>query len=525
MAQTRLAIVGLDDRSLAPLEGLRYVLAFNGEIYNYVELADRLEVRPTSDTAVLLQGFEIEGRTFLDRCEGFWSLALFDKLWGQVTLARDAMGVRPLYWTRLDGGLVASSTLAPLLERLRPIKPTLNEAALSDWARYQFVLDPRSTFFEGIFRLAPGEILQFDPSAAGERYPERLAFSRVWDQQGDRPLDAQWVREAREVLRCSIASASTGDRAVTSTCSGGLDSSLVTRMAEPSVAYHSNFTDPDCNETQWAKAALEGSPTRLMVVNAREHFDLVARLDGLVEDFDELTVGSVILPLENLFAEVARRYRVVLLGTGGDELFGGYTRYAMAMGECPDDHYRAAFDRLKGETPGERFEELHTKGNPSLFAFDDGKARERLRMALGPAPTYGDLVDFDRRRFLPALLNIDDKIAGRFGLEGRPALLHQAFVRKALELAPEASPNKLALREIARGILPDSVIDRTDKMGFTTPIGTFVDASASRIRETLHDSRFHDLYHLDRVRFTSESKWSRDLFGLVLLDCWLRRYA
>jgi asparagine synthetase B (glutamine-hydrolysing) len=139
------------------------------------------------------------------------------------------------------------------------------------------------------------------------------------------------------------------------------------------------------------------------------------------------------------------------------------------------------------------------------------------------------MMRFDRRYFLQGLLNIDDKMCGRHSLESRPSFLHQELVRHLLKLEPSALFNggelKPVLRRIADGILPRAVIQRTDKMGFTTPVGTFVNSSAHRVREHLMSSPFRDMYRLDHMNFTAENKFSREVFGLLMLDLWLNRYA
>lgn len=523
IGQTRLSVVGLDDRSLAPIENSRYVLAFNGEIYNFLSISRSVTGLPaTSDTQVLLDAWTIMGPKILPMLEGFWSFAVFDKQAQTLTICRDQFGVKPLYYSCLDG-FVASSTLAPLLATLRS-KPELNTGAMSEWARYQIVPSGR-TFFHGVHKLPPGEILTWKVDT-GEITTVQ-AYENIWAAQGDVKPTAKWIDEAREILRDAVDDAATSDIAVTSTCSGGLDSSLVTRLLAPEVAYHGNFQDASCNETTWAQAAVDGIDTRLMVTNCREDFDLVERLDSLVEDFDELAVGSAILPIDDVFGQVTRRFKVCLLGTGGDELFSGYSRYQMSLGVCPQESYRAAFTRLgpiANSSVWQRFESCHVKGDTSLYKFYDPGCRVNF-MEQNVGSGLGAMLRFDRKVFLEALLTIDDRIGGRHGIEGRPALLHQRFVRRTLELDPAELGGKRVLREIARGILPDAVIDRQDKMGFTVPIGPMVNANASRIREALSSSRFRDLYNLRRLSFTAETMYSREVFGLLELDCWLRRYA
>lgn len=515
MAQTRLSVLGLDERSQPPLANDRYVLVFNGEVYNFLDIARRLNVVATNDTQVLLDAWTKIGPSVLPMLEGFWAFAVYDREKREVTLVRDQFGIKPLYYAMQHGALVASSVLQPLLDCL-PEKPSLNYRAMSEWAKYQLSLGC-STFHRGVVKLLPGHTVTYDVYARTLR--EREPYERIWDIRGDVQPDEYWVDSTRDLLRQCVDAAATSDTPITSTCSGGLDSSLVTRILAPEHAYHANFTNPKMNETQWAKAVVEGTETKLMVVNAREDFDLVERVEKIVEDFDELTVGSVILPLEDLFEQVARRYKVILLGTGGDELFGGYVRYQMALGETPQESYKDAFGKLKGGTAWQRFEQTHVKGDPSLYTFyqEPGFPWE--------ASTMENMLRFDREHFLGGLLSIDDKMAGRHGLEGRPPLLHQRFVRRVLELDPKVHRNKVVLRQIARGILPDSVINRTDKNGFTVPIGTFVNANASKIRESLSSSPYRDLYSLRRLSFTVDNEYDRRIFGLVELDAWLRRYG
>jgi asparagine synthase (glutamine-hydrolysing) len=331
-----------------------------------------------------------------------------------------------------------------------------------------------------------------------------------------------------------VLASTIGDTPFTTLCSGGLDSSLITRIARPEVAYHCNYSDPECNETFFAQQAVRGTPTRLFVVNAQESFNLVARLTDIAEDFDELTIGSVILPLDDLLAQVKRRYKVMLTGTGGDELFAGYARYQLALGECYQDSYRALYQRMQGLTAAaDRFEFTHRKGDPSLYRFYQPDVEKTFEAAYEACRAGDDELDtmlrFDRRHFLPGLLNIDDKLAGRHSLESRPSLLHQRLVRHLQGVSSarflQNGDLKPVLREISAGVVPKTITHRKDKMGFTTPIGTFVNRASHLIRERIMDSRFRDHYDLRRVNFTAETKFSREVFGLLMLDLWLNRYA
>jgi asparagine synthase (glutamine-hydrolysing) len=242
----------------------------------------------------------------------------------------------------------------------------------------------------------------------------------------------------------------------------------------------------------------------------------------------------VILPLEDLLGQVRRRYKVLLTGTGGDELFAGYVRYQLAMGECHQESYRALFQKMRNlPALADRFEMTHRKGDTSLYRFYEPSVVDTFKDAFSTPGAEANplqaMLQFDRRYFLSALLNIDDKMCGRHGLEGRPSLLHQDLVRHINKLDTttlmRSGELKPVLRDIASGVLPNDVVHRSDKMGFTTPIGTFVNNSSHLIREQITGSRFSDLYDLRRMNLTAENKFSREVFGLLMLDLWLNRYA
>jgi asparagine synthase (glutamine-hydrolysing) len=536
IGHTRLAIIGLDERSTEPLEDENSVLAFNGEIYNFIEIRDRLEALGdardgANDAGVLLRAWSRWGADILRELTGFWAFAIYDKRSRKLVLARDQFGIKPLYYWQDGRKLCASSMVGTIVEMLG-CSPELNYEALSEYVLYQFTMGDE-TFLRKIRKVLPGHLVEIDlaSGATHSRCYEDIFAPPAEDLQ---TATAEWMEETRARLKRCVLDSTISDTSFTTFCSGGLDSSLITRIAGPEVAYHCNYSDPDCNETFYARQAVEGTPTRLFVVNAQESFDLVEKLQEIVEDFDEPTIGSVILPLDSLLAQVKRRYKVILTGTGGDELFAGYVRYQLALGECYQDSYRGLHDRMKHLTAvEERFELCHRKGDPSFYKFYQPGVQQTFFQSFQQCRRGGGdleaMLSFDRRYFLAGLLNIDDKMCGRHSLESRPSLLHQEFVRHLMKLDCRAfltnGDIKPLLRLIAAGILPRSVIHRTDKMGFTTPIGSFINRNAHRIREQLHDSKFRHLYDIRKMDLTAATKYSREVFGLLLLDLWLNRYA
>ncbi len=537
LGHTRLAILGLGHDNDEPLENDRYVLAYNGEIYNFMKIKARLESNAklpphANDAVVLLEGWRAYGEKILDDMTGFWAFMLFDKLENKLILGRDQIGIKPLYYYKSGDRICVSSMLRTISDTLGG-GLELDYLAMSEYVRYQYTFGDK-TFFKDVKKVLPGHLVEIslDTMEIQTRCYENI-FTSV-NGAGARP-DAAWLKETREIMADCVVDATISDTSFTTFCSGGIDSSLITSIAKPEIAYHCNFSDPDCNETFYAQQVVRDMDTRLFTVNAEEDFELVPKLEALIEDFDELTIGSVILPLEDLLAQVKRRYKVILTGTGGDELFAGYVRFMLARGECRQDSYRALFERvIKLEGAAKRFELCHQKGDMGLYRFYDNRAQRSFEEEFeGILETekneLATMLRFDQRNFLRGLLNIDDKMGGRHSLESRPPFLHQRLLRHLQEAdLGEFLPDgelKMLLRKMAQGYIPDSVIFRKDKMGFTTPIGTFVNKSADRIREKIMDSPFRDHYDLKKARFTAESKFSREVFGLLMLDIWLNRYA
>ncbi len=536
MAHARLAIIGLDERGVEPLENERFVLIYNGEIYNFHDIKRRLDaeghpVTGANDAEVLLQAWTYWGPAVLTRLTGFWSFVVYDKQQGTLTLVRDQFGVKPLYVWQRGTEVCVASLMSAILDTIGE-RPDLDHTAMSEYVRYQFTFGDK-TFFKPIRKVRPGHYCTIDlaTGARSETCYEDILAVRPAEL---RSLTPEWIEETRALLARCVLDSTISDTSYTTFCSGGIDSSLITRLANPEIAYHCNFSDPDCNETFFAQQVVDGTPIRLFTVNAQEEFNLVDRMASIVEDFDEPTIGSVILPLDDLLAQVKRRYKVILTGTGGDEIFAGYVRYQLALGECHQDSYRALFARMrKLDSMADRFELAHTKGDIGLYRFYQPEVQQTFRQAFDACRLEDDdlaaMLRFDRRYFLAGLLNIDDKMCGRHSLESRPSFLHQDLVRHMQHLDParllRSTDLKPVLRDLAAGSLPSSVLLRTDKMGFTTPVGTFVNDSAGFIREQITNSPFRDLYDLKKMNFTAENKFSREVFGLLMLDVWLNRYA
>jgi asparagine synthase (glutamine-hydrolysing) len=344
LAHRRLCIVDLGPTGNQPMrsESGRYVITFNGEVYNFRDLRQELtglahRFRGTSDTEVVLSSFEQWGvEDSLRRFNGMFAAVVWDEADKKGYLFRDRLGVKPLYYQWHDGTLFFSSELTPPFARLRA--RSISRDALALLIRQGYVPAPYS-IYEGIFKLAPGEIAtaSLDDAAAG-RF---TSLSRYWDTQerintilGNRILkmtEADVLEELDSALRHSIRDRMISDVPLGAFLSGGIDSSLiVSYMREVCTSEIRTFTigfeDAAFSEAPYARKVAEHLETihTEVVVTERDALDVVPNLS---EIYSEPFADSSQIPTF-LVSKLARKdVTVVLSGDAGDELFGGYNKY------------------------------------------------------------------------------------------------------------------------------------------------------------------------------------------------------
>lgn len=336
----RLAIIDLSSSGHQPMTSSdgRYVLVFNGELYNYRALRSELEqngvtFHGTSDTEVLLEAIAAWGPTCaLERADAMFALACWDRIGRSLVLARDRFGEKPLYYGWSGGTLLFGSELGALGRYPGP-RAEIDRDALALFLRFGYVPAPRS-IFQGIAKLLPGTWLRVDPGKAGQDL-EPVPFWSAAEAAAEarsRPIQREEAGAAVEdALRRSVASRMVADVPVGAFLSGGLDSSLVvslmqTQSSMPVRTFTIGFHESDYDEAKRAAAIarhLGTNHTELYVTPAEAQ----AVIPKLPRIYDEPFGDSSQIPVA-LVSELARReVTVALSGDGGDELFGGYTRY------------------------------------------------------------------------------------------------------------------------------------------------------------------------------------------------------
>lgn len=486
LAQTRLSIIGLatGHQPMVSADG-SLVLVANGEVYNYLELNDLLRERgrrpqTDSDSETILHAYAELGHAFLAELRGMYAFALHDVRQRRLILARDRLGIKPLFYVELPGRVAFASELKALLALL-PQAPPLDAGALREVLQHQFATGER-TVFQGIRRVLPGEVMTID-------YALRVERRQYWSALDVRPLDTDAAaacdtldRLMDEVMREHMRS----DVPFGLFLSGGVDSAVLAamlhrhgagRIRSYSVGYRGTTMASELDEaaTVAAHFGFEHTPLRLDLPT------LVRRIPHTIWAADELMRDYACLPTSVLAQEAGRELKVVFSGEGGDEVFAGYRRYRPTLAER----------WLKGLLwPGSGG--FRTRGQwqarwarrlmgPELRAAG-GSDREPFLRAWRATPAAWS--DLQRRQYtdlataLPDnLLVKTDRMLMGFGVEGRVPFLDHRLVEFGLSLPDGLKirhrDGKWLLKRWAEPLLPPGHLERP-KRGFYVPVGDWL---------------------------------------------------
>ena len=522
LGHRRLSIIDPTPRGAQPMvwEG-RYWISYNGELYNFPELRADLErdgfrFRTGCDTEVLVAMFARHGHDCLRHLNGIFAFAVWDAERGELFLARDRLGVKPLYYAQENGNLYFASEIKALLPALSP--PSVSHTALADYLTFLWTPDP-DTIFEGIQKLPPGHYATF---AGG-----RLSVHEYWDMSypvEERP-EAEWIEAVREGVQAAVRRQMISDVPLGSFLSGGLDSSAIvaamTGGGEPVTTFTVGFAGEDLShEIVPDDLVFAREIGRTFDVDYNERIleaGVVDLLPKLVWHLDEPVADPAAITTYLICSAAGERLKVILSGMGGDEVFAGYPRYLAAqIGRIADlapmrarAMVRRAIEsrltlgrpgRLRGPRrnlmkalrgldaePLERYLVYSSYyRRPELDRLLTADVRHELaahdplhrhREYLDDAPTsdwLNRLLYVDLKTFLPCLnLTYTDKMSMAASTEVRVPLLDDEVVALSSRI-----PSGLKLRRLTRkyvlkrsleSVLPHDVIWRR-KAGFGAPI-------------------------------------------------------
>ena len=582
LAHRRLSIIDLS-HGQQPIvdEAAGLALIYNGELYNFQSLQAELEAlgvvfQSRCDTEVLLRAWQQWGEASLTRLVGMFAFAVWDMRAQRVYLARDQIGIKPLYYGFTNSGdLVFASELKGLLAH-PGVERKLDPQALEDYLALGYVPDPKS-IYRGIFKLPPGHWLGWragDPEPIPQQYWD-VSFDRTADMTED-----EAAAQLRSLLDGAVAGQMIADVPLGAFLSGGVDSSAVVASMsrasrQPVRTCSIGFDHGDFDETVYARRVAQHLHTQHF--ERKVSADDYALLDTLATVYDEPFSDSSALPTYRLCELARTQVTVALSGDGGDENFAGYRRYRLHAWESslrarwPLSLRKRVFGLLGSIYPKADWapRPLRAKTTLQALARDDVEAyyhsvsitsaamRQRLyssrfkrelqgysalavfRAHAKRAPTDHPLLlaqYLDLKTWLPGdILTKVDRASMAHSLEVRVPLLDHRLVEWASSLPPglklKGGTGKYLLKKALEPDLPHEVLYRT-KMGFSVPLAAWLRGPLSkRVREALRTGAIAECGYfepvvLDRLvqqHMAGRRDHSATLWSLLMLDAFLRR--
>jgi asparagine synthase (glutamine-hydrolysing) len=538
----RLSIIDLAAASAQPMidPELGLAVVFNGCIYNFRELRSELAGKgyrffSQGDTEVILKAYKEWGPRCVERFYGMFAFAIWERDSGRVVLARDRLGVKPLYYAERPGRFRFASTL-PALLAAGDVDTAIDPAALHHYLGWHAVVPAPMTILKGVRKLAPATICTIEPD--GRRREETYWQLEVGPRAVDRALsEAEWREAVRDAMRKAVDRRRVADVPVGVLLSGGLDSSLLVailaRLGQNDLKTFSvgfeTIGDVEGDEFHYSDLIASRFATdhhRIRVDGSRA----IESLPGMVAAMSEPMMSHDAIGFYLLSQEVSKYVKVAQSGQGADEIFGGYHWYPVLMrsNNATEDYARVYFDRDHAEMA-----ELVA---PALMNGDYSRdfVDAYFRNCRGTSP-------IDQTLQLDAeIMMVDDPVkrvdnmAMAWGLETRVPFLDHEVVELAARIPAELKVRgggKHILKEASRGLVPDEVIDRP-KGYFPVPAlkyirGAFLDF----VRDVLDapQARQRGLFnrpYIERLLADPEGeltpKGHSKLWQVALLECWLQ---
>jgi asparagine synthase (glutamine-hydrolysing) len=555
LAFRRLAIIDLHERSNQPMTLGPWRLVFNGEIYNYVELREELRARgrefvTEGDAEVLLHAWDEWGEDALDRLNGMFAFGIWHEEERRLTLASDPFGEKPLYWWAGGGELVFASDI-PAILAARPELGEPRPEALGPFLAGGAMPPIDESFFAGIQRLPGAHVLRWREG--------KTEIARYWEpREVEVPATfGDAAAELRELLLDSVRLRLRSDVPVGSSLSGGVDSSAIVGLSAQLAGDHMRhaFTArfPGFARDEWAYAHEAAAAADVV-----EHHAVEPTMDGVIRDLAEVVrdqqepFGSLSIYASWRVMRAARDAGVVVLldGQGADELFGGYPGLGgWALRSLPAvatirelaaggyEPYDVVLATCAGRVPRvlRRLHRLHRMSPYAARDVTSGAAG--LEPPMPPAATGRNALTFEllRQTFhtsLPELLRYADRNSMAASREVRLPFLDRRIAEFALSLPPRflfsGGVTKRVLREAVRGIVPEQLLERRDKIGYEPPQATWLSSPAgiNLAREVLLDGRarargFYDVAAVEADARAGRWRDQRALWFAISLELWL----
>lgn len=566
LGNRRLKIIDLSARGKMPMSNKDETIwiTYNGEVYNHLELRKELggkyRYKSNSDTESILHGYEEWGTKVFRKLRGDFAVAIWDSKKKKLILARDHVGVKPLYYHLFKGGIVFASEIKAILKSRR-VRREVDEKALNEYFSLRYAVGPR-TLFKGISKLLPGEVLEFKDGKA--------KLSKYWSLEFKERncSEEKAARDIRGLLEESVRLRLMSDVPLGAFLSGGLDSSFMVALMARNSKNKVNTFSVDFglreDESKYARVLAEKFETNHKEI--RVDSSNYSILPEVCWHLDAPPADIAAVPTYLMSKETKRYVTVVLTGDGGDEVFGGYSRYrrlpfvkklspllpalsvfsflsSPMVGKEPSERLREV---MRSRTHGELFlaynsafseaEKKKVYENKELMKLAEGKEMQKeLQQWFKQGDFANEMFSFDIETLLPDdyLMKVDLMTMAN-GVESRVPFLDCKLLEYSATLPPgmkvSLRESKRIMRKAMRGLVPDEIIERK-KHGFNVPTKQWLENGLREIAEEMLDEKALEkrglLKHeiVRKVIFKhdrNELYYSRQFWAVFALEIWFR---
>lgn len=576
----RLSIVDLSSNGAQPMisKNDRYVICFNGEIYNYQEVAKSMEaeghklrLRGTSDTEVLLEAFEYYGIVnTLSKIKGMFAIALYDREEKKIYLIRDRVGEKPLYFGMVNGSFAFASDVE-CIKSIKGFNNEINTDVMSLYFQHGYIPAPYS-IYRGVYKLEPGQVLTLDIQTLQYRtstYWSMKDVAKSGQANQFTGSEEEATNQLEILLKQAISGQMVADVPLGAFLSGGIDSALVVSLMQSLTkdkikTFTIGFDVDKYNEAEYAKEIAKhlGTEHTELYIGQNDAFQV---MQHMVEAYTEPFADSSQIPTMLVSKMTREHVTVSLSGDAGDELFCGYNTYGVAEREMNSleqrfslipKYFKHKIGNASQNLSGANSKVLYKMGN---YLTIDNEEQAHARMGLEDSRTaymaknrivlpsqntsyeagflkgpVNNLMLMDMMQYHPDdILAKVDRAGMFYSLETRIPLLDKDVVEFAWQLPLNYKYSENVTKRVLRNILykyvPQQMMERPKK-GFSIPLGSWMSEGSMKIwaEDILHDGR-RELSNILNIKvidsmwkdFTINGKWTEKLWYVLMMEQWL----
>lgn len=575
-AHQRLSIIDLETGDQPMRDDSGNVICYNGEIYNYIELRNELKSNYTfktqSDTEVILAAYQKWGKECLNRLRGMFAFAIWDEKNQELFCARDRFGIKPFYYAINDTDFYFASEAKSLIPFVKEVKT--NQEALQDYFIFQLMLGGK-TLFEGVNELLRSHYIIIKGGSIKKKCYWEVYYDLDWKHTA-KYFEEKLFSLIEESIQLHLRS----DVPVGAYVSGGIDSGIIAslasrKVAEPTNCFLGKFEYGELyDESRYAKALASENNIKLFELPITAN-DFIANIEKVIYHLDFPVAGPGSFPQFMVSKLAGQHNKVVLGGQGGDEIFGGYTRYLIAYfeqcikgaidGTLNNGNFVVSYESiipnlesLKNYKPLLKqfwcqglFEDIdkryfhlinraptlkdEIRWEDFLVSYNPFESFQKIFNGsnVGKESYFDKMTHFDFKTLLPGLLHVEDRMSMAHGVESRVPFLDHQIVEFASTIPADIKFKDGKLKKILlnsmKDVLPMEIINRKDKMGFPVPINEwFKNELKTFIFDTFNSTRFKNRPFINSANvlkgLNEDNKFGRKIWGLLSLELWFQQF-